>query len=58
MLIVLLVYLINKESIRSLISTNVYWDSAIAIIQDVNYLIDDDPVWNLLEPKSEGTNPV
>ena len=41
MLIVLNRYLINEESIRSLISTNVDSDSAITVIQDVNYLIDE-----------------
>ena len=44
MLIVLNGYLINEESIRSLIRTNVDPDSAIAVIQDFNDLIDDDPV--------------
>ena len=58
MLIVLNGYLINNETIRSLICTKVDSDSAIAVIQDFNYLIDDDPVWNLLEPDSEGTNTV
>ncbi len=36
MLIVLNGYLINEESIRSLIRTNVDSDSAITVIQDIN----------------------
>jgi hypothetical protein len=44
MLIVLNGYLINNETIRSLICTKVDSDSAIAVIQDFNDLIDDDPV--------------
>lgn len=50
----------NKKNsdvfIRSLISTKVDSDSAITVIQDVNDLIDDDPIKNLLEPNRGGAN--
>ena len=49
-------YLINEETIRSLISTKVDSDSSITVNQDVNDLIDDDPIRNLLEPIRDGTN--